>query len=227
MSTRGHYGLLLGSSAPLSGFPVYISNTATELGGADATSHLVQMPAAVSSGDLLIALIASDGVATVSTPSGWTSLITQAAVGASGSVFYKVAAGTEGGTTVDFVTSSAERMEAQVARIQAGTFQSVPEAAQANNGAGTTTPNPPNLAPSWGAANTLWIAATMTDNTRTVSVYPLPNNQVRTANASTGTAFTTLASCSNDVSAASLDPGTFTINSSSTWVAITIAIRPA
>lgn len=214
-------------SAPTVGFPVYLSNTATDLGGADATSHLVQMPATVNSGDLLIALIGSDGSATITTPSGWTAMSTDTSSTVRASAFYKVAAGTEGGTTVDFVTSIAERMEAQVVRIQSGTYQSAPETTATNSNAGSTTPDPPNLTPSWGSANTLWIAMMVADNTRTISVYPLPNNQVRTANASTGTAFVTLGTCSNDVAASSLNPGTFTINTSSPWATITLAVRPA
>lgn len=213
-------------SAPIASFPVYLSNTPTDLGGSDSTNHLVQMPATVNSGDLLIALLAVDSNFTITTPSGWTSLISQAVTQVTGAVFYRVANGTEGGTTVNFVTFASERMEAQVVRIQAGTYQSVPVAAQANSAAGTTTPDPPNLTPPWGSANTLWLACAMTDDTRTVSVYPLPNNQYRTVNAGSGTAFVTLASCSNDVAAASLNPGTFTIGFSSPWVAITVAVRP-
>jgi len=213
-------------SGPTVGFPVYLSNTATDLGGADATSHLVQMPAAVTTGDLLLALIALDGTATITTPSGWTSLPQGSDAAVRGAVFYKVAAGTEGGTTVDFVSSSAERMEAQVVRIQVGTFQSVPESAFTMFAVATVNPDSPNLTPSWGSANTLWLSAGMLDNTRTVSSYPLPNNNFTTANAGSGIAFTTLISCSNNVAAASLDPAAWTINTASRAVMFTIAIRP-
>lgn len=224
MTTRGHHGLLLAGA--VGGFPSYLSNTPTELGSADATSHPVNMPATVSAGDLLIALIASDGSATITTPSGWTSVSQSTQGGAvRGAVFYKVASGTEGGTTVDFVTSGNERMMAQVARIQASTYSGTPEAAVANT-APSINPDPPNLAPSWGALNTLWIAMSAIDNMRTVSVYPLPDNQVRTANASGGTAFVTLATCSGNVNASSLNPGTFTISSASDSVNFTIAVRP-
>lgn len=226
MSTRGHHGLLLAGA--VGGFPTYLSNTATDLGAADATLHLINMPATVNVGDLLIALIAVDGNPTITTPSGWTLLNSTPATVAvvKAAVYYKVADGSEGGTTADFTTGASERMMGQVVRIAAGTYSGVPEAA----GAGTSSsvnPDPPNLTPSWGALNTLWIAMSAIDNTRTVSVYPLPNNQVRTANAGAGTAYATLASCSNSLNASSLNPGAFTINVASDSASVTIGIRPA
>lgn len=223
----------LGASQPAAGgggggsYPVVLSVTASELGAAAGTSHLVAMPATVSAGDLLIALLAIDGNPSATTPSGWTALANNAPAGNtnSGRIFYKVAAGTEGGTTVDFVTASSVRLMGQVYRIQAGTYQATPEAASANN-LGSTTPDPPSLSPSWGSASNLWIAFASSDNTVSVSVYPLPNNQTRTANASGGTAFITAMSCSDEQTGSSLDPGTFTISVSRAWAAFTVAVRP-
>jgi hypothetical protein len=62
----------------------------------NTTAHNVKMPRTVGAGDLLIALFANDGSATVTTPAGWTSLAT----GVSGtlmrgSIYAKVADGTE------------------------------------------------------------------------------------------------------------------------------------
>lgn len=225
MTTRGHYGLLLMGQATGS-FPVYLSNTATQLGGADTTTHLIDMPATVNTGDLLIALIAVDGNPTITTPGGWT-LLQQSNVTSivKGAVYYKIADGSEGGTTVDFATGTAERMMAQVIRIQAGTYSGVPEAAVATTSS-SVNPDPPNLTPSWGALNSLWLAATAVDNTRTVSVYPLADNQARTAAGAFGSAYVTLASCSVNSNVASLDPGTFTINNASASVSFTVAVRP-
>lgn len=209
------------------GFPVVLSVTPTDLGGADVTIHNVNRPA-VNSGDLLIYLGGTDGSATCTTAaSGVNPLVTGTPNQIRLSTFYEIAPSSAAATTVAFTTSLAERSEWQVYRIQAGTFQSVPEAAAVvTNNAGTTTPDPPNVAASWGSASNLFIAVMACDNTRTISVYPLPNNQTRTANAGSGTAYVTLGSCSNDVSAGSLDPGTFTISTSSAWATTTIAVRP-
>lgn len=226
MTTRGHHGILLGQGA--ANFPIYLSNTATDLGGADATTHLVNMPATVIVSDLLISLIAVDGNPTITTPSGWTLLSqNNSSTAQKGAVYYKVADGSEGGTTVDFVTSAAERMMAQVVRVQAGTYSGSPEAASVQTTLTMTSLDPPSLTTSWGAESTLWIAMVAIDGTRTVSGYPLPNNQVRTASASTGTAYVTLASCSDNVNSASLDPSAFTITVGSTFAGFTIGIRPA
>lgn len=76
-----------------------------------STGATASMPATVVAGDLLVMFVCLDGFGTVATPSGWT----QAAVGGTGSpyggttnvyVFTKVAAGTEGGTTVSVPNSS-------------------------------------------------------------------------------------------------------------------------
>ena len=77
------------------GFPVVDSVTET-LFAADATAHSGELPASIAAGDLLIALFANDGNATVTTPSGWSSkgtLVSGTAV--RGSVFAKLALGTE------------------------------------------------------------------------------------------------------------------------------------
>lgn len=189
------------------------------------TSHLVAMPATVAAGDLLLMLvgIASNSY-TATTPSGWT-LLSNYASGASGIrffIYYKVAAGTEGGTTVDVVTSAGIRSSHQVYRIQSGTFSGTPQITTSQNPGGVdTAPNPPNLAPSWGSANTLWIIPAAIAGNPTASVYP-GTDGVRTNGHSTNT----MLSCRNATAGASLDPGTFTISSAFFWIAATIGIRP-
>ena len=109
--------LTLVAAAATLAAPAVASVTETAF-GADTADHYVNMPAAVDTGDLLIVLFTNDGSATVTTPAGW-SLLASNASGAQVrlSVYYKIAAGTEGGTTVNFVTSAAEQAAAQVYRI--------------------------------------------------------------------------------------------------------------
>lgn len=93
-----------------------------------STTHNVTMPGTVAAGDLLICIIAFDGNPTLgTTPTGWTYLNAQN----NGStvkmaVYYKVADGTEDGTTVNFPTSSSEQAAAQVYRILSGQYSGVP-----------------------------------------------------------------------------------------------------
>lgn len=99
--------------------PTWESTTVTDF-GSDVTTHAANMPATVNSGDLLIAAAAFDATATITTPSGWTLMVAGAETGVMVSGLYtKVAAGSEGGTTVDFATSAAQRGSVHVFRVTA------------------------------------------------------------------------------------------------------------
>lgn len=208
------------------GTPTLLSVTQSAF-NSNTTSHAVQMPATVNAGDLLVVGVMIAAETYPIAASGFTS------IGSSGRAtsikvqyFYKIAAGTEGGTTVDFSTSpSAIRMVAQVHRIQSGTFHaSTAPQGQFDNG-NSNTPNPPNLSPSWGSASTLWLIGTGVTGASSVSSFPTANNN--NSQAGTGGALRVIASCTDATVAASLDPGTFGIASSLDWVAATIGIRPA
>jgi hypothetical protein len=98
------------------------------------------MPATVNPGDLLLGIAAFDNSCSITTPSGWT-LLADAPEFASGSpvcgVYGKVAAGSEGGTTVDFVTSAVQRGSVHIVRISswAGSLRGVKIAATGESGA--------------------------------------------------------------------------------------------
>jgi len=201
----------------------------------DTTAHAVSMPAAVEANDLLLCLFANDGTATVTTPTGWTQLHTTTdSTDLRLSSYAKKADGTEGGTTVDFVTLSGERAAAQVYRFKRGTWygdstssfaQSIRTGTAATGS--STTPNPPSCAPTWSRLSTLFIAVSANDNgTVTDSAYPSDyvdrTNTVSDANA----AGVSLTSAIRSRLTTSEDPGTYTI-STEQWVAQTIAIRPA
>jgi hypothetical protein len=104
----------------------------------------------------------------------------------------------------------------------------VPESAPAE-ATGSTAPNPPSLTPSWGAADTLWLAVTgWSEGTITASAFP--TNYTNTGQNGTGVAGSEGVSIGwgfRELNAASEDPGTFTLGSAANWVAFTIAIRPA
>lgn len=207
-------------------FPVVESLTATALDG-DATAHLIAMPATVNDGDLLITILSNDGPATVTTPANWNLL--GSTVHSSNtnrlSNYYKIAVGTEGGTTVDFVTSVAEEAVGHVYRISNWHGTTPPEIGTAADAA-STLPNPPTLTPSWGAADTLWLAGYGADATETTSVYPTNYTNGQTDSTPAGGSCT-LGSARRELNATSDDPGTFTISASEQWIAQTFAIRPS
>ena len=126
------------TTVPALAVPVVASVTETAF-GTDTTDHYVNIPATVNAGDLLIVLFTNDGSATVTIPSGWTELASDTRWSSVWlSVYYKIAAGTEGGTTVDFVTSAAEEAAAQVYRISNCHGTTPPEISTAATGTDTT-----------------------------------------------------------------------------------------
>ncbi len=209
-------------------FPTVESLTETPF-GSNATEHLVAMPATVNSGDLLVALFSNDGDSTVTTPGGWSLLGTETADAAADdrlSIYSRDADGTEGGTTVDFVTSADQQAAAQVYRIT-GWGGTVPDDTELGSFAtgSDANPDPPSLSPSWGAEDTLWLAiSNHIDGDRNIDVYPASytDGTMTVASAAAGTS---LQSARRELNAASEDPGAFTIDASRRWAAVTLAIQ--
>lgn len=199
----------------------------TETAFASGTSHNVSMPATVNSGDLLITLFGNDSNATVTTPSGWT-LIDNTVNGTDPrfSSYYRIADGSEDGTTVDFVTSADEAASAQVYRISGWHGTTAPEIGTPATGS-SAAPDPSSTTPSWGAADTLWIATAGWNRDRTVSAYPTnyTGNNTDTVSGA-GAGGVGVGSATRDLNATSDDPGTFTISASDPWISYTIAVRP-
>lgn len=199
---------------------------------AASTTHNVAMPSSVTAGDLLLVLFTNNGNTTVTTPAGWTQIDVQRqnATTARGSVFAKVAVGTEGGTSVNFATPASVAAAAQTYRVLAGDWHGTiaTGVAAASVAAGTTaSPNPPALDPAaWGIEDTLWIAyaagRTYTGITTPPSGY---GNNTHTQQGS-GTTGASVSSVWRNGAVANEDPGTFTMANSQSGVAFTIAIRP-
>jgi len=210
--------------------PVVTSVTQTAF-GTDTTDHYVDMPATVNVGDLLIVLFTNDGSVAVTTPDGW-SLLASNATGTAVrlSVYYKIAAGTEGSTTVNFATSSSEQAAAQVYRITDWHGTTPPEISTAATGT-STAPNPASLDPAgWDVADTLWIAVAGQDrgDQSGTTAYPASYaDGISTQSsdpATTGVCRTH--SARRVLAVASENPGAFTIPVWEEWVAFTIAVRP-
>jgi len=219
----------LATAVPALAAPVVASVTETVF-GTDTTNHNVNMPATVNAGGLLIVLFTNDGSATVTTPAGWTALASNSANGAVRlSVYYKIAAGTEGGTTVNFVTSASEEAAAQVYRITNWHGTTPPEISTAVTGT-STAPNPASLNPAgWDVADTLWLAVAGQDrgDQSGTTAYPASYTDGISILSSDGTGSCRTHSARRVLAAASEDPGAFTIPVSEEWVAFTIAVRPA
>lgn len=193
----------------------------------DATSHLVAMPATVEAGDLLVSYFTNDTAATVATPTDWDFRSSQFSGSAARlSSYVKLAVGTEGGTTVDHVTSTAEQGTAQVYRIPAASWSGVlADVVVTTLGGAGTTPNPPLLSPAAGAQDYLWIAAEGHDVNTAVTAYPASYTDGTSTLGGT-TSGTGMGTARRELNAASEDPGNFTIAVFRGWIAHTLAVPP-
>jgi len=176
------------------------------------------MPSGVTAGDLLLVYIASVSF-TATAPAGWTQLTT---AGANGSIWWKLADGTEGASQT-FGFSPPRAFSAATLRITGWDQTSTP--AFANTAISSTTNyDPPSVTASWGSANNLFLASALASSAgRTVSTPPTNYAPVITSNANSGTAIV----YERNLAAASDNPSTFTLSASGTGLADTIAVKPA
>jgi hypothetical protein len=209
-------------------FPIVASAVRESFAGL-ATSHAVDMPATVNSGDLLIVHFTNfNATFTVTTPGGWTQLFSNGnpPSGLRVGAYYKIAAGTEDGTTVDFVTSDLCQAISHTYRITNWHGTTPPEVGTIATGT-STTPDPPTLTPSWGAVDTLWIAcyglqfASANEPTAPTNYMNRTWGQSDSGGSTVGGATAT-----RELNATSDNPGTFTSDISDDWGANTIAVRP-
>lgn len=206
----------------------------------NSSSWTLTYPTNLASGDLILAFVATDGSPSYSFPAGWV-LVNGNVVGNGGAVQGQVAKklsdGTETGTFT-LTLGASEQGAWRIFRITGweGTLGTTWDNTNAASGSVTiarvsaggasSTPDPPNLDPlNWATEDTLWIATCMVDTSRTISVYPLADNN--TADVSGGAGGATLGLCTLNDAVSSKDPGTFTISTSDDWGAATVAVRPA
>lgn len=193
-------------------------------------------PTNLAAGDLIFGALALDGATGIS--ASWSGFVNAKRNPGAVSLWVgkRVSDGTESGTfSVDL--DAAEQGSWRVFRIPAATWEGTLGTTFENvaasgsvvmfpANAASSTPDPPLLTPNnWGAEDTLWFALAGVDTSRTVSVFPLPDNQ--TSQVSGGSGGATLAICTQNLNASSLNPGTFTISASDDWIAFTIGIRPS
>lgn len=150
-------------------------------------------------------------------------------------VAYKVLDGSEGGSIVA-TADAAERACAIAYNVQSFSVSQAPEiAADASPTANNANPNPPNLAPTGGSKDYLWIAGfaqegeEADDDTWCNSA---PTNFTNLLQKTTGTAGqvltnASLATAERTAAAASQDPGTFNTDQALDYKAFTIAVHPA
>lgn len=206
-------------------------DSATRVEAANTTTPIVNIPATVYSGCLLVAIYSSDGAPTVTwdntTAGTWTNYIDTA--GPSNAcklvVKAKISDGTEGGKVLTLSTGN----EQCVNRVMAyqdweGTLAGGLNIPAAVTGT-TANPNPPVATDSWGTVERKTLAVHGCDGGRTTSAYPTGYGLNQFNDSSSGAAGCGLGSASRNDTLGVQNPGTFTISASDQWVAATISIK--
>lgn len=198
-------------------FPALASTILSSASG--VTTFNVTMPSSVAAGDLIIVAIGDNG-RHYNTPTGWTLVAQNSAD--HGSVFQKIADGSEGASVAFSQTGTASSPGALAARIT-GNFNANAESASSEYTTNTSSFDAPSLTPSWGATDTLWLDVIAGRDSRTITGTP---TSYTLNEAGPGTApLTGLAS--RNLNAASEDPGAATLSGTTRGLAVTIAVRPA
>jgi hypothetical protein len=206
-------------------FPTVAATNATAF-SASTTNIVLNLPASIAANDLLTVFVNAHDDAgvtapTLTTPSGWTQLFHAQSVGNARTLaaYYKVASGSEGATlsiAVDVTVSGASTS------YRFTDYTGTPEAGTTATGT-STTPDPPNLTPSWGADDDTWIVVcACTNNTSDLTA---PTNYGSLSQPRDSGSTQQLASATRDLNATSENPGTFANANNAGWSANTVAIR--
>ncbi len=200
------------------GYPVIKSRSRGSSRG-DATSHTINLPSGVLSGDLLMVVFSVDAQPDITiSGSGWSMLAEDDRIGlAKGGVYYKVADGNDALTLSTSASEDSTHLSFRIAN--AGT----PTAASTTGTSATI--NPPSL-DTGSVAKYLWIAAAAIDQGVVVGgVTDFPTNYtdflyLSSPFIASGAGVT---AATRHLEAQTEDPGAFT-NYSEDWVAFTIAV---
>jgi len=207
-------------------FPV-TEATATSVEASATTSHTVSLPASIVSGDLLIVWFGVEHTSdsTVAWPGGWTELDETFETSVEAAVAYRIADGTEGASIT--VTSGQSQKSGHTSYRISGTSGNAPEAAVAS-AASSFTSNPPNVTPSWGAKDTLWLASQLNPTEGTVAggTYVPASYTDLTYLSSWGTSGSSSVA-ERELNAASEDPDVWQLGNTADSVAYTIGVEPA
>jgi hypothetical protein len=209
-------------------FPQVESITHTGISTA-ASAQDIDMPSSVAEDNLLLMMLAYDGSGSApTTPTGWTGLINSNSNSSGRMLVYKQAAGDEGGTSVSVTLGATAACAATVYEISGWNDLEYEDGIGNPTYTVDSSPNPPSLSPSWGAADTLWIAGVMAvDDNGTFNT--APSNYTNLEQIAAGAAVNASAevgSARRERNIATEDPGTFSMSEIEGWVAVTIAIEP-
>jgi hypothetical protein len=180
----------------------------------------VTMPSGVAAGDLLVAIVASDGSPTISGPPGWHRFKRDASsTQVAGAVFWRVADGVADTLSLD--VSAAEQGSAIVYRISGANFVE----GASSNGSSTNSTNPGATASTSGGEY-LWVVARCGDASAVAESAPSGYGSLQTGD-STGLNGAAINTAHKTGATATETPGAWGAATSEQWVTFTLAVYEA
>lgn len=224
-------------------FPTYQGEASRARSGV-LTSHTVNMPYYVTSGDLLLMAFMTKKAVTITTPTGWTKVDENTVGDIDLALYYKVADGSEAGGTDTVTTTQSTESASRVLCFSGAS--GVVETTTPATGYGTTV-NPPllDLSGSEGTQDYTFLTFYASDVKETSSYYDHGSpagwwtNAVGTDETNNryerfgksyiddGTNRGELAWAIRYSQTDSMDPGTVPIQGNADWIAYTIALHPS
>lgn len=211
---------------------VWESVTGSQDNAPTGTTQTVTLPGTINSGDLLIIIWCENG-GTATTPTGWTRFDGDSRINNWGAQYWREASGSEG-ASVDITTDATPNSwAAQVIRITNWDNVSNPEPNGVGNTTGTSAnPDHGGITASWGAetdSNMFITCLSYGDDAGTVSAYPsgYSGGANEVADSATANADSCVACCYLNSTAASDDPGAWTLSESEAFIANTLVVRGA
>jgi hypothetical protein len=186
---------------------------------ASANSHSINYPSSIAAGDLLVGIFTGINTNAISNPSGWTSLYSGTTTTAHRASFL-FASGGESGTFS--VSATSQQLSAIVLRITGSIASLPPEAA--TPALVSLVPNSPNLTPSGGSRDYLWVATAHYN--ATTNQASAPTNYGNLLNSPSGASNPKTVSATRARTASSEDPGAWPTNTGVNTIAGTIAAFP-
>jgi hypothetical protein len=205
-----------------------ITATSTDSGASSTSTPTLALGFTANAGDLVIGAVGEDGAGTVTWPSPWVEIKDQALTGGIATVGYLIATGGE--TSVQLTGTVSERWEACFWRIPTGEWHgTTPPEINTGVSGSSTGPDPGSIAPSWSIeTNNIFLALAFRDDSvaNTITGYPT-NYSTAQIDRNSLTSALNVGGAVRIVTGTNENPGAFTISASETWMAYTVAVRPA
>ena len=207
--------------------PTIVQNTSSA-DTDEGTSHVVDLPASLTTGNLLVLGFGVRADSTVTWPAGYTKFGSDLKGGATDptlSTAYRKITGSEGGTIT--VTTGTGAKSVHIVYEITGMKDPASQAPERSTGAtgNATAPDPDSITPTGGSKDYLFLAFHSERNFNTTTAAPTNyGNLINEKGTSTNAI--TCASADRALTAASDDPGVFAAGDDTGWSACTVAVHP-